>query len=53
MPAFYCVILDTLRHRRLHPVFAIGALVVIAAFQLSYLVVLTAAWVKMVTAHFG
>jgi hypothetical protein len=56
--AFYaclllCVTVDTLRHRRLHPVFAIGTLVVIAAFQISYLVVQTSAWMKMVTAHFG
>jgi hypothetical protein len=56
--AFYacflvCVTVDTVRHRRLHPVFAIGALIVIAAFQSSYLIVLTPAWMKMVTAHFG
>jgi hypothetical protein len=56
--AFYaclllCVTFDALRHRRLHPVFAVGALAVIAAFQLSYLAVQTSAWMKMVTAHFG
>jgi hypothetical protein len=56
--AFYaclllCVTVDTIRQRRLHPVFAIGALMVIAAFQLSYIVVQTPAWMKMVTAHFG
>jgi hypothetical protein len=56
--AFYsclllCVTVDTLRHRRLHPVLAIGTLIVIAAFQLSYLVVQTPAWMKLVTAHFG
>lgn len=56
--AFYtcllvCITVDTLRQRRIHPVFAIGALVVIAAFQLSYLAVQTPAWMKMVTAHFG
>lgn len=56
--AFYaclllCVSVDTLRHRRLHVVFAIGALVVIAAFQLSYLAVQTSAWMRMVTAQFG
>jgi len=56
--AFYacfllCVTVDTLRHRRLHPVFAIGALVVIGAFQFSYFVVQTPAWMKMVTAQFG
>ena len=56
--AFYsclllCVTVDTLRHRRLHPVLAIGTLIVIAAIQLSYLVVQTPAWMKLVTAHFG
>ena len=56
--AFYaclllCALVDTLRHRRLHPVFAIGALVVIVAFQLTYLFVQTPAWMKIVTAHFG
>jgi hypothetical protein len=34
-------------------VLAIGALVVIGAFQLSYLAVQTSAWMKMVTAYFG
>ncbi len=56
--AFYtcflvCITVDTLRQRRIHPVFAIGALAVIAAFQLSYFAVQTSAWMKMVTAHFG
>jgi hypothetical protein len=56
--AFYacillCVVVDTVRHRRLHPVFVIGGLVVIAAFQLSYLAVQTSVWMKMVTAQFG
>ena len=56
--AFYaclllCVVVDTVRHRRLHPVFAIGGLVVIAAFQISYLAVQTSVWMKMVTAQFG
>jgi len=56
--AFYacillCVTVDTLRHRRLHPAFAIGAMVVIVAFQLSFIIVQTPAWMKMVTAQFG
>lgn len=56
--AFYaclllCIFVDTLRHRRLHPVLAVGTLVVIVAFQLSYVAVQTPAWMKMVTAHFG
>ena len=48
-----CIAVDTLRHRRLHPVFAIGAVVVIAVFQLSYFVVQTPAWMKIVTSQFG
>lgn len=56
--AFYaclllCIFVDTLRHRRLHPVFAVGVPVVIVAFQLTYMAVQTPAWMKMVTAHFG
>lgn len=56
--AFYaclllCVMVDTLRHRRLHPVFAIGVLIVIAAFQLSYFAVQTQLWMRIVTALFG
>lgn len=56
--AFYaclllCILVDTLRHRRLHPMFAVGALVIIFAFQLSYIAVQTPAWMKMVTTYFG
>lgn len=56
--AFYaclllCVIVDTLRHRRFHPVFVIGTLIIIAAFHLTYFAVQTAAWMRMVTEHFG
>jgi hypothetical protein len=56
--AFYacfllCVLVDTLRHRRLHPAFAIGVPVVVVTFQASYMVVQTPAWMRMVTAHFG
>lgn len=50
---FLCVTVDTLRHRRIHPVFAIGALVIITAFQFSYFVVQTQAWMRMVTGRFG
>lgn len=56
--AFYaclllCVMIDTLRHRRLHPVFAIGVLIVIASFQLSYFAVQSQVWMKLVTASFA
>jgi hypothetical protein len=55
--AFYacillCVTVDTVRQRRLHPVFAIGALLVIAAFQLCYFAGQTSAWMEMVTTRF-
>lgn len=50
---FLCVTVDTLRHRRVHPVFAIGALVIIVAFQLSYFTVQTHAWMTMVIERFG
>lgn len=50
---FLCVTVDTLRHRRVHPVFAIGALAIIVAFQLSYFAVQTKAWMTMVTGRFG
>lgn len=56
--AFYacfllCVIVDTRRHRRLHPVFAIGVPLVIVAFQVSYFAVQTPSWMRFVTARFG
>lgn len=56
--AFYlclaaCVGLDTVRHRRLHPVFGWGALGTVAGFQLSYLAVQTPAWMSLVRAMFG
>ena len=48
-----CVIVDTFRHRRLHPVFVLGSLFTIAAFQASYFVVQTRLWMKLVTGIFG
>ncbi len=55
--AFYvciagCVILDSLRHRRLHPVLGWGALAVIAAFQISYWAVQTKAWMSFLQREF-
>ncbi|HET9331861.1 MAG TPA: hypothetical protein VFO23_15150 [Steroidobacteraceae bacterium] len=55
--AFYacilgCVLVDTLRHRRLHPVLGWGALVVIAAFQLSYYAVQRPAWLSFLRHEF-
>ncbi len=56
--AFYacvaaCVIFDTVRHRRLHPVLAWAALLVIGAFHLTFLAVQSTAWMVMVTRLFG
>ncbi|MGH9728195.1 MAG: hypothetical protein ACRD33_02000 [Candidatus Acidiferrales bacterium] len=56
--AFYacfviCVIIDTFRHRRLHPVFALGSLLTIATFQASFFMVQTQAWMKFVKGIFG
>ncbi|MFZ0007975.1 MAG: hypothetical protein WAK94_07040 [Steroidobacteraceae bacterium] len=56
--AFYaciaaCVLVDSLRNRRLHPVLGWGALAVIAAFQLSYFAVQTPLWMSLVGAVFG
>lgn len=41
-----CLLVETVRHRRLHPVLGWGAVVVIAAFQISYFVVQTGAWMS-------
>ena len=40
-----CVGLDTLWHRRLHPVFAWGALLFVGAFHLALYVTQTRAWI--------
>ncbi|HEV2286288.1 MAG TPA: hypothetical protein VGR80_09610 [Steroidobacteraceae bacterium] len=58
LAAFYlcvatCVLVDALRNRRLHPVLGWGALAIVAGFQLSYLAVLTPAWMTLVRAVFG
>jgi hypothetical protein len=55
--AFYgcilgCVLVDGLWHRRLHPVLGWGALVVIAAFQLSYYAVQRPAWLSFLRHEF-
>jgi hypothetical protein len=56
--AFYacivaCVLIDSLRNRRLHPVLAWGGFAAIALFQLSYFAVRTPAWMSLVRAVFG
>jgi hypothetical protein len=56
--AFYaavaaCILFDTVRHRRLHPVLAWAALLVIGAFHLTFLAVQSRAWMALVTRLFG
>jgi hypothetical protein len=48
-----CVLIDTLRSGRLHPVMGWGAFAVIAAFQLSYFTVQTHQWLSIVHRLFG
>jgi len=48
-----CVLADTLRHGRLHPVLGWGGLAVIAAFQLSFFAVQTPLWMSLVDRVFG
>jgi hypothetical protein len=40
-----CVGLDTLRHRRLHPAFGWGALLVLGGLQLAFYATQTASWI--------
>ena len=42
---FVCVGLDTLWHRRLHPVFAWGALLFVGAFHVALYFTKTPAWI--------
>jgi hypothetical protein len=48
-----CVAVDTIRHRHLQPVLALGALAIVVAFQLSYHAVQTHAWLALVARLFG
>lgn len=42
-----CVIIDTARHRRLHPVFAWGFPSMVVVFHVAYAVALTPTWLKI------
>lgn len=42
-----CAIVDTARHRRLHPVFAWGAPSILVIFHVAYAVAVTPAWVRL------
>ncbi|MGH9740812.1 MAG: hypothetical protein ACRD51_00515 [Candidatus Acidiferrum sp.] len=48
-----CVVVDTLRHRRMHPAIAWGALLIIISFQASYSLVQTKAWMNFVARAFS
>jgi hypothetical protein len=41
-----CAALDTVRHRRLHPAFGWGGGIVLAALQITFVVVHTPAWIQ-------
>ena len=47
-----CVVVDTIRHQRLHPAMAWGALTIVLAFQGIYYGVQTHAWMNFVTRTF-
>lgn len=56
--AFYaclgaCVVVDTVRHQRLHPVFGWGTLFIVAAWQLVYALEKSDAWLPLVSRIFG
>jgi hypothetical protein len=56
--AFYtciaaCVLVDTVRNRRLHPVLGWGTLTIVATFQLMSFMVQTNAWMALVNKMFG
>lgn len=56
--AFYaclgaCVVVDTVRHQRLHPVFGWGTLFIVAAWQLVYALEKSDAWLPLVARIFG
>lgn len=48
-----CILVDTLRHRRLHPAFGWGGMLTIAAFQLTFWLVQTEAYMNAVKREFG
>ena len=50
---FVCLGVDTIRHRRLHPAFALGSLLTVVAFQVSLFVVQTQGWARFVKGIFG
>jgi hypothetical protein len=49
----FCVVVDTIRHRRLHPAFGWGALLILVSFQLTFAAVQTKAWLDFVPRLFS
>jgi len=48
-----CVVVDTIRHRRLHPAFGWGALLILVSFHLTFAAVQTKAWLDFVPRLFS
>jgi hypothetical protein len=48
-----CVIVDTIRHRRLHPVFGWGGFLMVVSFHLTFAAVQTKAWLNLVPRLFS
>jgi hypothetical protein len=48
-----CVIVDTIRHRRLHPAFGWGAFLVVVSFHVAFAAVQTKAWLNLVPRLFA
>jgi hypothetical protein len=48
-----CVIVDTIRHRRLHPAFGWGGLLVVVSLHLTFAAVQTKAWLNLVPRLFS
>jgi hypothetical protein len=48
-----CLIIDTIRHRRLHPAFGWGGFIVVLSFHLTFAAVQTKAWLNLVPRLFA
>ena len=48
-----CVIVDTIRHHRLHPVFGWGGFLIVVSFHLAFAAVQTKAWLNLVPRLFS
>lgn len=48
-----CLIVDTIRHRQLHPAFAWGGVIVVLCFHLTFAAIQTSAWLDLVPTLFA